>query len=236
MMQDELKLMAAVAAVEFVESGMVVGLGSGSTASYAILELARRLREGVLTDVVGIPTSSGAARLAEATGIPLTTLDEHPVIHLTIDGADELAPSLDVIKGLGGALLREKIVAQVSQRLIIVVDESKLVDRLGTRAPLPVEVIPFGWRTQLPFLESLGARPVLRLDAHGQPYVTDEGNFILDCHLPGIAEPHELARRLESRAGVAGHGLFLDLVTEAVVAGRGGVRVVRRGKRSAVGD
>lgn len=227
---NELKLMAAVAAAEFVQSGMVVGLGSGSTASLAILELGRRLQEGALADVVGVPTSNSSARLAEQVGVPLTTLAEHPLIDLTIDGADEVDPDLNLIKGLGGALLREKIVAQASERLVIVVDESKLVDRLGTRAPVPVEVIRFGWRSHLPFLESLGARPVRRLDADGGPVVTDEGNFLLDCHMTGgIEAPQELARRLKSRAGLVEHGLFLGLATEVVVSSVEGIRVLRRG-------
>ncbi len=227
-MQNELKRRAALAAVELVESGMVVGLGSGSTAEHAIREIGRRLRDGGLADVVGVPTSSRSARVAEEVGVPLTTLEEHPVVHLTIDGADEVDPNLDLIKGLGGALLREKIVAQASRRLVIVVDDSKLVDRLGTKAPLPVEVIPFGWRTHVPFLESLGIRPVLRLGADGRPFVTDEGNFILDCHLGGSERPMELAGCLESRAGVVEHGLFLGLATEVIVASAGGVRVLRR--------
>jgi len=220
----KLKRMAAERAVDFVESGMVVGLGHGTTAIFAIRRIARLLREGRLHDILGVPCSCQVEDDARALGIPLTTLDEHPIIDLTIDGADEVDPNLNVIKGGGGALLREKIVAQASRREIIVVDESKLSPALGTRHPVPVEVVPFGWRSQLAYLESLGARVALRQTPGGDPFRTDQGNLILDCDFGPITHPARLAAQLDARAGIVGHGLFLNLVTDVIVAGRDGVR------------
>ncbi len=155
--------------------------------------------------------------------MPLTTLEEEPVLDVTIDGADEVAPDLSLIKGGGGALLREKIVAQASRRVVIVVDAGKLSPRLGTRWPLPVEVLPFGWRSQALFLESLGARVTVRQRAGGEPFHTDQGNLVLDCGFGPIDRPEDLASRLGTRAGVVGHGLFLSLTTDLVVAGPDGV-------------
>ena len=165
----ELKRRAAEQAVDFVESGMVVGLGEGSTAIYAIRRIGRLVAAGALTGILGVPCSRNVERTARALGIPLTTLDEHPVVDLTIDGADEVDPALNLIKGGGGALLREKMVAQASRREIIVVDQSKLVPALGTRWALPIEVLEFGWKAQARYLEGLGGRPVLRLQAGGAP-------------------------------------------------------------------
>lgn len=150
------KQMAAERGASLVESGMVLGLGSGSTATLAVQAIGRRFREGSLRNVIGVPSSSAIATVARESGVPLTTLDEHPILDLDLDGADEVDPNLNLIKGLGGALLWEKVVATASRRVVIFVDESKLVDRLGTKAPLPVEVIPFGWRTHIAFVESLG--------------------------------------------------------------------------------
>ncbi len=225
-----LKRQAGELAVSFVESGMVIGLGHGSTAAFALRRIAQRLRDGQLQDILGVPCSLQVEQEAQQLGIPLTTLDEHPVIDLTIDGADEVDPDLNLIKGGGGALLREKIVAQASRREIIVVDESKLSPALGTHHPLPVEVVPFGWRSQAAFLESLGARVVLRQDGAGHPLKTDQGNWILDCHFGPIANPWQLARKLEARAGIVEHGLFLALATEVIVAGVQGIRHLRRDK------
>lgn len=220
---DELKRQAAAAAVELVESGMVIGLGAGSTALKALELLAERLRQGELRDIRGVPCSEQVAADARRLGIPLTTLEEHPVLDLTIDGADEVDPRARLIKGGGGALLREKIVAQASRREVIIVDEGKLSPVLGTRWPLPVEVIPFGWRTHLPFLEELGATPTLRTLADGTPFVTDQGNYILDCAFGPMRNPEALAQALKRRAGIVEHGLFLDLVTDLIVAGQHGV-------------
>ena len=207
---------------------MVVGLGHGSTAIFAVRRIARLLHEGRLRDIIGVPCSRQVEEDARRLGIPLTTLDEHPVIDLTIDGADEVDPDLNVIKGGGGALLREKIIAQASRREIIVVDESKLSPALGTHWPVPVEVAPFGWRSQAAFLDSLGAEVILRLNSDGSPFDTDQGNLILDCHFGPISDPAQLAARLNERAGIVEHGLFLGSATDVVVAGVEGVRHIKR--------
>ncbi|QSQ24189.1 ribose-5-phosphate isomerase RpiA [Pyxidicoccus parkwayensis] len=219
-----LKREAATWAVDaFFRSSMVVGLGTGSTAAFAVQRLAESRAQGRLVDVRAVPTSRETEALARGLGVPLTTLDEDPVVDVTVDGADEVAPDLSLIKGGGGALLREKIVAQASRRLVIIVDAGKLSPRLGTRWPLPVEVLPFGWRSQSLFLESLGASVAVRRDERGEPFLTDQGNLVLDCDFGPIDHPEELAARLGSRAGVVGHGLFLGLTTDLVVAGSNGV-------------
>jgi ribose 5-phosphate isomerase A len=220
---ERFKRLAAERAVESIQPGMVVGLGSGSTAAFVVRRLAALRGEGRLTDVVGVPTSVGTETLARSLGVPLSTLEEHPVLDLTLDGADEVDPELRLIKGGGGALLREKIVAQASRRVLIVVDAAKLSPRLGTRWPVPVEVLPFGWRSQALFLEGLGARITRREAKDGAPYQTDQGNFVLDCAFGPLEHPEALAARLESRAGIVGHGLFIGLTSELVVAGPEGV-------------
>ena len=222
------KQMAAERGAGLVESGMVLGLGSGSTATLAVQAIGRRLREGSLRNVMGVPSSSAIAAVARESGVPLTTLDEHPVLDLDLDGADEVDPDLNLIKGLGGALLWEKIVATASRRVVIFVDESKLVDRLGTKAPLPVEIIPFGWRTHIAFVESLGGKPELRTNPDGRPFVTDEGNYILHCRFEGIADPGGLESHLRGRAGIVGTGLFLGIAHEVIIGRVGGVEVRTR--------
>jgi ribose 5-phosphate isomerase A len=224
----QFKRQAAERAVEFVTSGMVVGLGHGSTAIFAVRRIAERLDAGELQDIVGVPCSLHVESEAQQLSIPLGTLDEHPVIDLTIDGADEVDPNLDLIKGGGGALLREKIVAQASRREIIVVDESKLSPALGTHWTVPVEVVPFGWRAQAAYLESLGARPVLRQGQDGAPFETDQGNLILDCNFGPISDPAQLAAQLNRRAGIVEHGLFLELATDVIVASERGIRHLKR--------
>ena len=224
----ELKRRAGVHAAQFVESGMIVGLGHGSTAIHALRRIAQRLREGSLHDVLGIPCSRQVEADANAEGIPLTTLNEHPVIDLTIDGADEVDPALNVIKGGGGALLREKIVAQATQREIIVVDEGKLSPALCSHWAIPIEVTPYGWRTQIGFLESLGGKPVLRRGEDGEPFLTDQGNYILDAAFAPLADPGALAAKLDARAGIVEYGLFLGLVHDVIVAGSEGVRHLRQ--------
>lgn len=224
---DELKQQAAETAVESIESGMVVGLGTGSTATYAIQAIGRRLQDGRLRNVIAIPSSEASADKAKPWNIPLTTLDDHPVIDITIDGADEVDPSLDLIKGLGGALLREKIVAVASREVIIVGDYTKRVEHLGTRAPVPVEVIPFARRPVQDYLESLGARVELRIQAN-QPFVTDEGNYILDCYFGLIDNPTRLAQAIRVRPGVVEHGLFLGIATQIIVATPTGIKRFRR--------
>ncbi len=222
--QDKLKRKAAYDAVQLVESGMIVGLGTGSTTAFAVKRIGERLKSGDLKNIIGIPTSTRTEKLARDLDIPLATLDDQPEIHLTIDGADEVDPDLNLIKGGGGALLREKVVAQASRQNIIIVDESKLSPCLGTRWALPVEVIPFAAKTEENFLKSLGASVTLRRDADGQPYKTDQNNFILDADFGEMSNPGALATRLSERAGIAEHGLFLGLASEVIVAAEGDIR------------
>lgn len=226
--RQALQRSAAERAVELVESGMVIGLGSGATASFAVRKLADELRNGKLRDVRGVPSSEPTAALARELGVPLTTLDEQPQLALTIDGADEVDPELNLIKGYGGALLREKMLAQASARLAIVVDESKLSARLGQQRGVPVEVVAFGWRAQQRYLEGLGAEVAVRRGADGQPFVTDNGNRILDCNFGLLRDLDQLAARLRGRAGVVEHGLFIGLATDLICAGKDGVRAGER--------
>ena len=224
---NELKRLAAEAAVDAVQSGMIVGLGTGSTAALMVHELGLRLQDGRLQDILGIPTSEQSARQARSLGIPLTTLDQQPALDVTIDGADEIDPQLDLIKGLGGSLLREKIVASSSARLIIIGDQRKLVNRLGTRAPLPVEVIPFAQRPVSDFLRALGSRPIIR-EKDGEIFITDEGNIILDCYFAEISDPRQLAQQVKGYPGIVEHGFFLNMATEAIVATATGIEKFAR--------
>lgn len=212
------KRRAALEAVDLVRSGMVLGLGTGSTVRYAIEELGRRISRGELRDVVGVPTSTATGRLAREAGVPLVALNDRPAVDLTIDGADEVDPQRNLIKGHGGALLWEKIVAWASRRLVIVVDRSKLVDRLGATRALPVEVVAFGWRVNQRALRELGCDPRLRLGSDGSPYTTDEGHYLLDCHFQdGIADPPALEREIKSIPGVVETGLFLGFDPQVIV-------------------
>ena len=225
---EGLKRAAAEKAAEWIRDGMTLGLGTGSTVRHLLDVIAERRAAGEWAAVVGIPTSEDTAGRAGDLGIPLSSLDERPEVDLTIDGADEVDPRLGLIKGLGAALLREKIVAAASRELVIVADESKLVERLGTKAPLPVEVDPFGAAIQPAFLRSLGAEPTLR-HRDGAPLVTDGGNLIFDCRFPaGIEDAERLEARLALRPGVIESGLFLGMASAAVIAGADGVRVLRR--------
>ncbi len=224
-----LKRQAATVAVDtFVRSGMALGLGSGTTALEAVRVIGERLAQGTLTDIVGVPCSVWIEEHARALGIPLATLEEQPDLALVIDGADEVDPNLDLIKGGGGSLLREKIVAQASRRQVIIVDESKLSDGLGTRFPLPVEVVTFGWTQQEAFLRELGGQPTLRRTASGEPFVTNQGNYILDCDFGRIPDPYALADTLKRRTGIVEHGLFLGTAGDVIVAGAGGIRHLTR--------
>lgn len=230
MHRDELKRLAAERAVELIEPGMVVGLGVGSTAIHAVRRIAALLNEGRLDGVVGVPCSVHVATEARRLGIPLTRLDDVAQVDLTIDGADEVDPQLNLIKGAGGALLREKMVAQLSRREVIVVDAAKLVPQLGTGFALPVEVVEFGWGATARWLGGLGAEARLRQTPEGAPYQTDQGNLILDCAFGPIADPAALADTLAARAGIVEHGLFIGLATDLVVAHADG-RIEVKGKR-----
>ncbi len=224
----KLKKQAAHRAVEFVQSGMIVGLGHGSTALYAARRIAELIHSGVLQNIRGVPCSRKVFEDARRLGIPLTTLNRNPVIDLTIDGADEVDGSLNLIKGGGGALLREKIVAQASLCEIIIVDESKMSEVLGTRCAVPVEVAPFGWKTHFFSLEKLGANVKPRRNSDEKLFRTDQGNVILDANFGPINDPAKLAADLKARAGVLEHGLFIGIATDVIVAGKGGVRHLER--------
>lgn len=212
------KQQAAEAALQFVRDGMVIGLGTGTTATFFLHALADALLAGRLRDIRGVPTSRESEHLGEQLGIPLATLVQCPHPDLTVDGADEIDPNLDLIKGLGGALLREKIVAQASRQLIIIADSSKTVPLLGTRAPLPVEVVPFAHEIHEAFFRDLGATPELRRNADGSPFITDNGNLIYHCRFPSIPRPVELETTLHRRAGIVETGMFLNLAQTALIA------------------
>lgn len=226
---DGQKRDAAHAAVErFVESGATIGLGSGTTSAFVVRRIGELLEGGELSDVRGIPTSEGAAALAREVGVPTVSLAEaRPT--LTLDGADEIGPGLAAVKGLGGALLREKIVAAASTTgLVLVADASKTVDALGTRAPVPVEVDPYGWQATLEALSSLGCEPRLRMDAADpqQPFVTDGGHYTADCAFSAIGDPAALEAAIRAIPGALESGLFVGLALAAVVAGEDGVSIL----------
>jgi ribose 5-phosphate isomerase A len=219
---DQLKAAAAESAAALVTDGMIVGLGSGTTAAMAVNALGRRVRDGL--HITGIPTSESTSAQARALGIPLTDLIAHPQIDLTIDGADEVEEhTLNLIKGHGGALLREKIVASVSRRLVIVIDESKLVRRLASTFPVPIEVVPFGWTETARQLTRLGAIPTLRRTPANEPFLSDGGHYILDCAFPSAIAPTALAQQLDHIVGLVEHGLFIAFKPEVHVASPNGV-------------
>ena len=212
---------------------MRLGLGTGSTMSHFLDLLGEALAAGTLTDVVGVPTSHRTAGHAQRLGIPLGALHELQPLDLAVDGADEVDPRLNLVKGLGGALLREKMVVQAARRFVVIADDSKVVERLGTRAPLPLEVVPFAWEAHLEPIRSLGGEPVLRVEDGGVPVKTDNGNLILDVGFPhGIDDPEALEGTLMRRAGIVDTGLFLGMAEEAVLAGADGIRVQRPQARS----
>jgi ribose 5-phosphate isomerase A len=229
---EALKRQAAARALDYVEPGMRLGLGSGSTARHLVALLGERVRSGL--SVIAVPTSEATRAQAEQERIPLSTLDEATALDLTIDGADEIAPDLTLVKGGGGALLREKIVASASTRLVVIADETKWVPILG-RFPLPVEVVPFGLTVTRAAVER-AARDCgspgptrLRMGKNGHPFVTDGGHWLLDAALDRIADPERLAVRLNAIPGVVEHGLFIGMANIAILAGGSGVRVVERG-------
>ena len=219
------KKQAALQALELVRSDMVLGLGSGSTMAPFIDELGARLRSGRLQRVIGVPTSQQTAQRAKAAGIALTQLAAHPHLDLAVDGADEIDPRCNLIKGLGRALLREKVVAQHALQFVVVADDSKRVERLGTRGPLPVEILPFEAAAHLRWLGMLGCRAELWCEADGTPLLTDNGNQLARCWFAdGISDAVALAQQLQARAGIIEHGLFLGLATRVITAGADGVR------------
>ena len=227
---EELKRAAAERAGERVASGMRIGLGTGSTVAHFLDVLGERIARGELSGLVGVPTSVRTAERARELRIPLAELHEAGPLDVTVDGADEVDPGLDLVKGLGGALLREKMVAQSSDLLVIMVDDSKQVRRLGSRAPLPVEVTQFGWQAHIGFLRDLGCEPALRMGREREPYLTDNGNYMLDCRFPdGMDNPGAVEDALRRRAGVVESGLFLGMATTVIVAAAGGIQLLERG-------
>jgi ribose 5-phosphate isomerase A len=210
---------------------MKLGLGTGSTARHVLEVIAERRKRGEIKNIIGVPTSEATREHAKKLGIPLATLDELKVLDLAIDGADEVDPDLNLIKGLGGALLWEKMVESAADRLVIVVDESKMVERLGDRAPVPIEVVRFAWSTHLAFLEELGGTAQLRKNDKREPFITDSGNYIIDCAFDnGLADPWLLETELQHRAGIVESGLFLDMAESVIVAAGAGVNVLERGE------
>ena len=227
-LQDMLKKEAGISSVDLIRSGMVLGLGTGSTTRFALIEIAARLKDGRLKDIVGVPSSKDTEKHARELGIPITSFDERQEIDLTIDGADEVDPELNLIKGGGGALLREKVLAQSSRRNVMIVDESKLSPALGTHFPVPVEVIPFAWKLVANFLRSLGAEPILRMKEDSSPYTTDQNNYIIDSKFGPISNLNDLALKLGQKAGIAEFGLFIGTASEVIVATSHGIRYQKR--------
>jgi ribose 5-phosphate isomerase A len=224
----EPKERAGQAALSYIRDNMVVGLGTGSTAKLFIDDLAAALKQGRIKGIRGIPTSVRSEEQARQLGIPLTSFSETACVDVTVDGADEVGPGLNLIKGLGGALLREKLVAQNSRKLVIVADETKQVVTLGTHNPLPVEVAKFSHEATERFLRGLGCVPTLRLGEGAAPYVTDNGNYIYDCRFPRIEDPRALEEKLAHRAGVVETGLFIDMADVVLLAGPEGVETIKR--------
>ncbi|KAJ4719644.1 Ribose 5-phosphate isomerase A [Melia azedarach] len=229
--QDGLKKLAADKAVDYVKSGMVLGLGTGSTAAFVVDKIGGLLKSGELKDIIGIPTSKRTEEQARSLGIPLTTLDDHPLLDLAIDGADEVDPGLNLVKGRGGALLREKMVEAASKSFVVVVDESKLVSGLGgSKLAMPVEVVQFCWKYNLVRLQDmfkeLGCEAKLRVNADGKPYVTDNFNYIVDLYFETpIKDGLGAGKEIGKLEGVVEHGLFLDMATAVIIAGKTGVEV-----------
>lgn len=225
MEKEELKKLAGEKAVEYIEDGMIVGLGTGSTVEYTIKALGKIVRDGL--DIKGIPTSMHTRKLALEEKIPLTTLEENPVIDITIDGADEVDSELNLIKGGGGALTREKIIAYHSQKEIIVIDDSKVVKALGIDFPLPVEILKFGYTSTQKQLESFGCTTDLRKIVD-EPFITDNSNYIVDCEFERITNAEELEKEINNIPGVVENGLFIGLVSKVIVGGKQGITTLER--------
>jgi ribose 5-phosphate isomerase A len=223
--QDQLKAAAAETAAAQLHDGMIVGLGTGSTAAFAIRAIGRRVAQGL--KIIGVPTSERTMAQATALGIPLARVEEHEWIDVTIDGADEVElGTLNLIKGRGGALLREKIVASSTRKLIIIVDESKLVTRLGSHDPIPVEVVSFGWETTERRLHRMGGNPVLRRSDDGKPFLTDGGHYILDCKFGALPEAADTDQKLNNTVGVVEHGMFLGMAGMVIIGSAQGIRIL----------
>ncbi len=228
----QLKQQAAAAALKEVKDGMVMGLGSGSTTAIFVEMLGARVQQGEFQNIVAVPTSEKTAQRARELGIALTTLSENPTLDLAVDGADEVDPSLNLIKGLGRALLREKVVEIHAARLVVIVDETKMVPCLGTNVPLPVEILPFEAESHMQWLRTLGCRVAYDCGLDGKPVITDNGNYLAHCwfdHSGGIQDSYALARLLADRPGILEHGLFLDMTSEVIVANPSGIRIVQQG-------
>ncbi len=224
-----LKEQAAQKALSFVKKGMTLGLGTGSTTAYFVDMLGEKVKSGELTGILGVPTSKETDERARKWGIEITTLSENPKLDLAVDGADEVDPALNLIKGLGRALLREKIVEVHAEQFIVIVDASKVVARLGTRDALPVEILPFEAEAHIHWLNTLGCRAELWLEDDGSPAITDNGNYLAKCWFEeGIPDAYELAQKLSTRPGIMEHGLFLDMATEIIIAKESGVEVLKR--------
>jgi ribose 5-phosphate isomerase A len=219
--REELKKLAGEKAIEHIEDGIIVGLGTGSTVEYTLRKLGELVRGGL--NIKGIPTSVHTKRIAKEEQIPLTTLEEYPIIDVTIDGADEVDSNLNLIKGGGGALVREKIIAFNSKKVIIVIDDSKVVKGLGIDFPLPVEVIKFGWTSTKKTLEELDCNVELRTVTGNEPFITDNSNYILDCEFDRILDPVQLEIDINNIPGVVENGLFIDLVNEVIVGSKQGI-------------
>jgi len=224
-MMDDLKKQASIAALEAIKDGMIVGLGTGSTATHFIRELGVRVQAGLR--VHGIPTSEESRKLAAEVGIPLTTLREHPIIDVTVDGADEVSDDLDLMKGLGGALVREKVVAHASKKVIIVVDETKLTGRLGVKAPIPIEVVPFALEVARGQLILWGGEAKLR-EKEGKPFVSDNGNYILDWWHGPIDQPWALEKQIKGVTGIVDSGIFANVASQVIAATSAGIRKLQR--------
>jgi len=224
-MMDDLKKQASIAALEAIKDGMIVGLGTGSTATHFIRELGVRVQAGLR--VHGIPTSEESRKLAAEVGIPLTTLREHPIIDVTVDGADEVSDGLDLMKGLGGALVREKVVAHASKKVIIVVDETKLTGRLGVKAPIPIEVVPFALEVARGQLILWGGEAKLR-EKEGKPFVSDNGNYILDWWHGPIDQPWALEKQIKGVTGIVDSGIFANVASQVIAATSAGIRKLQR--------
>jgi ribose 5-phosphate isomerase A len=220
--KERFKQMAAEKAVEEIQSGAIVGLGTGSTVYYVLLALGKKVRDGL--NIIGIATSKQTETISAKQGIPLSTLAKHPVIDLTIDGADEIDANLNLIKGGGGALVREKIIAHASKRLVIVADESKLVSVLGTTFALPVEVLQFGWEATQTAINYICGKSTLRCSGE-KPFLSDNGNYILDCHVEAIRQPDQIEMQLNNLPGVIENGLFVNRADKAIIGTASGVEI-----------